>query len=151
MQAESTTQQAKKPPIALELRTTPSGALIRYDDKDLGSTPLTVSLRSDRSHRLDLVLKGYESHTVLVDPEQLEDPRSGVSHHVTLVRVGARPSTSRRSSSRPRAKRVKKSEPVAPQPQRAPRIRPPSEKPEPSTSEPKLKLPGKNPRIEVLE
>jgi hypothetical protein len=56
---------------ALRIETEPPGAQVRIDDRQVGTTPVTVAgVRMDERHRIDLTLAGYEEDQVVVLPEK---------------------------------------------------------------------------------
>jgi hypothetical protein len=56
---------------SITLRSTPSGAEVRFDDKVMGVTPLTLrGVRMDERHRVDLTLAGYEIDQFVLLPEK---------------------------------------------------------------------------------
>jgi serine/threonine protein kinase len=56
---------------ALRVESEPQGAEVRFDDRHLGTTPLTVKeVRMDERHRIDLTLAGYERDEFVVLPEK---------------------------------------------------------------------------------
>lgn len=57
-------------PIAIEVRSTPSGAFVMRDGFKIGQTPLTISLQSRRPFLVSLEKPGYLSYAVEVLPEQ---------------------------------------------------------------------------------
>jgi hypothetical protein len=49
----------------------PAGAEVRFDDRPMGTTPLTVQrVKMDERHRIDLTLAGYEVDQFVVLPEK---------------------------------------------------------------------------------
>jgi serine/threonine protein kinase len=56
-------------PIAIEVRSTPSGAFVMRDGFKIGQTPLTISLQSRRPFLVSLEKPGYLSYAVEVVPE----------------------------------------------------------------------------------
>ena len=52
---------------AVTLVSVPSGAKVWNGDKPLGDTPITVYLPAAKTHSLDLMLAGYQTHTAVVD------------------------------------------------------------------------------------
>jgi serine/threonine protein kinase len=56
---------------ALRIESEPSGAEVRFDDRTVGTTPLTVgAVKMDERHRVDLSLAGYEVDQFVVLPEK---------------------------------------------------------------------------------
>jgi serine/threonine protein kinase len=56
---------------AIEVVSTPPGAMVLIDDQPVGLTPVTVNeVRLDQRHRIDLKLAGYEIDQVVVLPEK---------------------------------------------------------------------------------
>lgn len=62
--------QPRAPTMSLVIESTPPGATIILDGMDIGAvTPQTIpSLSSDRPHRLELSLEGYEPHAEEIQP-----------------------------------------------------------------------------------
>ena len=61
---------------ALRVESEPPGAQVRIDDRQVGTTPVTVpGVRMDERHRIDLTMTGYEEDQVVVLPEK--DGESG--------------------------------------------------------------------------
>ncbi len=55
----------------LRVESEPPGAQVRFDDRPVGATPLTVQgVRMDERHRIDLRLAGYEVDQFVVLPEK---------------------------------------------------------------------------------
>ncbi len=56
---------------SLRIESEPPGAQVRIDDRQVGTTPVTVpGVKMDERHRIDLTLPGYEEDQVVVLPEK---------------------------------------------------------------------------------
>ncbi|ABS28037.1 protein kinase [Anaeromyxobacter sp. Fw109-5] len=73
---------------ALRVESDPPGAEVRFDERAVGRTPLTIpAVRLDERHRIDLALPGHEIDQFVVLPE-----KDGVQFARKLARVdGGRP------------------------------------------------------------
>jgi hypothetical protein len=58
---------------------------VRLDDRSAGATPLSLTVRLDERHRIDLTLPGYEIDQFVVLPE-----KDGGQFRRKLVPLGAR-------------------------------------------------------------
>ena len=119
---------------------------------------MTVPLGTSKVVSLVLALKGYESHTIPVDP-QLVAPGARIEHHVTLRRLAKKSSSSATKPSDQRPAFKPATQPKAePAPTPAARKKPTRRRPEatprtPTRKRPRDKepVPERKPRIEVLE
>jgi len=59
---------AGEPTDAVSVESNPLGALVFVDGRELGSTPLSLDLPTDRDHRILVVREGYAAVETLVQP-----------------------------------------------------------------------------------
>ena len=59
---------AGEPTDEVSVDSTPLGALVLVDGEQLGNTPLSLRLPSDREHRILVVREGYAAAETLVQP-----------------------------------------------------------------------------------